>query len=228
VFLAALIPVFAILIPTLISFVLHSFYQVPDVQDWNDRAELYDGPITLLRENLMLGVTQSSMMDPNGFTLALFSSPTSTTFNKIPCPISECSLPPARIVIDTFGLIWRVQEYDFLALRALAESTSPFVEAWSLATSITCQPTDYIIIPVFNVTLDAISYTYTAVSAFTTGRNQLEAPVAISDGRIFTTLPEEIDVFLRLALQRKYSEAWGPRISKEGKNVIKDILTLLK
>ena len=215
------------LIPMLASFrVPHN--SVPDVKDWNDRAELYDGPFTPLRENLVFAVTQSSMMDPNGFTLALFSSPTSTSSNPIPCIVSECTSLPARIAIDALGLIWRVPEYDFLALRSLAESTRPFANAWSLAVSVTCQPSDTIILPSANVVSDAFPYIRTYVAAFAPGRKRLEAAVKVNDGRVFTQLPEEIDAFLRLALQRSYSNTWGPRTTEEGENIIRCITALLR
>ena len=220
----------AILIPVLILFLVHySVYNVmTDVKDWNDRAELYDGPFTPLQETLVFAVTRSSMMEPNGFVLAVFSSPTSTTFNPIPCIISECTSPPTRIAVDTFGLIWRIPEDDFLALRALAESTRPFADhSWFINVPYTCQPADRLILSNLNTTAGAHRYIYTSVFAFAPGRRRLEGAVKIGDGRIFTQLPEEIDVFLKVALQRAYSETWGPRISEEGEKVLKRVMAQL-
>lgn len=201
---------------------------VADVKDWNDRAELYDGPFIPSRENLVFAVTRSSMMEANGFTLALFSSPTSAFFDSTPCLVSQCTLPPARIAIDAFGLIWRVPEYDFLALRALAESTRPFAYSWSIDVPYTCQAADRIILPNFDVGPDAITYISGEVSAFATGRKRLEVAVKIDDGRVFTHLPEEVDMFLRIALQRTGSETFGPRISEEGKTIVKHVMSLLR
>jgi len=223
----ALMLPFAILMP-LNSFVFHRPLNnsLADVTNWNDRAELYDGPFIPLPENLVFAATQSAMMEPNGFTLALFSSPTSTTFDPIPCLIPECTLPPARIAIDTFGLIWRIQEYDFLALSALAESTRPFANLWSIAVPYTCQPSDRIILP--GMAPNVTSYIYTSILAFAPGRRRLETAIKIADGRIFAQLPEEIDVFMRIALQRTYGRTWGPRIGGKGKNVIRSVMALLQ
>ena len=68
-----------------------------------------------------------------------------------------------------------------------------------------------------------------SVLAFKPGRGRkiLEEPVKMSDGRIFSQLPEEIDTFFRLALRRVYAETWGPRVSEEGKSVIKRVMALL-
>src|SRR6267154_36012 len=93
--LCALVAGLTPLIPLLISFFPPYCIQHPvsdlDVKDWNDRAELYEGPFTPLQETLVFSATQSSMIESHGFTLALFSSPTSPTFNPIPCLISECT-----------------------------------------------------------------------------------------------------------------------------------------
>jgi hypothetical protein len=229
VFLTALtLALAAILKPTLVSFeLLRPIYDpVADVKDWNDRAELYDGPFTPLRETLVFAVTRSSMMEPNGFTLALFSSPTSTTFNPIPCLVSECASPTARIAIDALGLVWRVPENDYVALRALAESTHPFAgHSWSIDVPYTCQSSDQLILP--NSDMAQGAYKSISVWAFAPGRRRLEGPVKISDGRVFLQLPEEIDTFLRMALQRAYGETWGPRVCGEGKKVIRGVMALL-
>jgi len=57
------------------------------------------------------------------------------------------------------------------------------------------------------------------VYAFAPGRRKLETPVKIPDGREFTRLPDEVDLFFRVALQRATGRHWWPRDSEEGRAV---------
>jgi hypothetical protein len=64
--------------------------------------------------------------------------------------------------------------------------------------------------------------------ALAPGCRRLETAIKIADGRVFAQLPEEIDVFMRIALQRTYGRTWGPRIGGKGKNVIRSVMALLR
>jgi len=160
---------------------------------------LYDGPFKPLLENLVFTVTQSSMMEPNRFTLALFASPTSTTFDPIPCLVSQRTSPPARIAIDTFGLIWRVPEYVsslYVPLQS-PRGLSPHRDG-TLSNSPHASPQ---ILPNVDTGLDATPYIYTAMLAFLPGRKKLQQQVKVNDGQIFTELPAEVVLAILM---------WGP------------------
>jgi hypothetical protein len=81
---------------------------------------------------------------------------------------------------DCNRCLWRIQEYDFLALAP--------------------------------------------------GCRRLETAIKIkiADGRVFVQLPKEIDVFMRIALQRTYGRTWGPMIGGKGKNIIRSVMALLQ
>lgn len=202
------------------------FYHSPkDPRDWNDRATLYARKFTPSAENLVFAVTECSMMDPNGFTFALFLSPYPTTFNPIPCIVSECKLRPLRIAVDAFGLVWQVSERDFHALRALSESTRPFaMRNWPIRVSYTCTPSHSIILPIDNRN---VGFTHLGVSAYSPGLKKLEQLTTLDDGTEYTDLPKEIDKLLQIMLGRR-GRIFGPGMSEEDKDIVRAVQQILR
>ncbi|KAF7976639.1 hypothetical protein HWV62_5955 [Athelia sp. TMB] len=153
-------------------------------------------------------IGESSMMDPNGYIFALFSAPYSTLYNPTPCIPSQCKSLPPRIAVDAFGLVWRVSEADFHALRAMAESTRIYAaHDWSTRVSYTCQPSQAIILPSDG---EKTGYVRVYTHAFNTGTTSLVEPVTLANGVTYTTFPQHIIDLLSIVYQRTWGATFGP------------------
>lgn len=217
-----------ILASAAIAMLLQRHFQSPlprlDVKDWNDRAELYEGPFTPSLDTVALAAKSEGMVG-NMLTLAVFSSPLPPPYTDL-ATRSPSGIPPKpiRIAIDNYGLVWRVTESDFLALRALAESVYPFAShSWTISVPYTCQPSDYLILP----GRIAGELVRCCVHSYAPGRRKLEGLFMMSDGRVHLELPTELDEFMRLVYQRARGTTYGPGISEEGEKVVREVLRTL-
>ena len=215
-----------LLFAPLLSLVYLYFSPRLNPQSWNDRSELYDGTFIPSAENLAFAVGESSMMDPNGYIFALFSAPYSTSYNPIPCIPSQCKSPPPRIAVDAFGLVCKISETDFHALRAMAESTRVYAgHDWSARVSYTCQPSQAIILPPDE---EKTGYVRVYTHAFNPGATTLVETVTLDNGVTYTTLPEHIIDLLSLVYQRTWGATFGPSMSEEGKEIIEKLKKALR
>ncbi|XP_006460608.1 hypothetical protein AGABI2DRAFT_192262 [Agaricus bisporus var. bisporus H97] len=115
-----------------------SFYNMSipsSLTGWHSRATPYPDNFTPTRSTLKLAVLRNSPVEPEGFTLALFST-------------------PAKIAVDAAGKVLTVRDDDFSNLLALAGSLKDLPDAnnfrntWVVAQPMTSRPIDRILVPV--------------------------------------------------------------------------------
>lgn len=201
---------------------LHDDASTWNVSTWNERADLYEGTFVPSLEHLTFAVTESAILEPNGFIFALFSSHTNSTSDL--CILEDCRRSPTRIAIDVYGLIFRVTEYDYIALRALAESTRPFVgKDFRIKTSYTCGPFHNIMLRGLAYSIYQPVFDYVGISDYPRS-NTLERPVKMDDGRVYMQVPMELQTFFGVVFQRRHGRTFGPSHSEAGKNTIRRVM----
>ena len=175
-----------------------------DVNDWSDRAEIYLGPFEPSVETVVFAGISQGMMGST-LTLALFLAPTPPPYRDlVKFTWRGKPEPPIRVMVDNYGMVWRIDERDFVKFKELAEGLTPFTyNFWSISLSWTCQPIDHLILS--NTSSVPSSYSQLVVDGFVRHlkRGKLsDGLMTIPDGRTYDRLPAEIDDFLRLTYGR--------------------------
>lgn len=140
---------------------------------WHSRAQPFTGTFEPTRDALVLASIHSTPVNPEGFTLALFTP---------------------NIAVDARGAALTLEQADFDALKSLsnravdpAEVPSPgtFRNQWAIAHPITSRPIDRLLVK------NSEGFAEVSVSGYEQGKTTLRAPV----GEI-TELPAVLyDVF---------------------------------
>lgn len=126
---------------------------------WHSRATPYPDSFTPERSALRLVVLQNAPADPEGFTLALFDS-------------------PSKIAVDAAGRVLSIQDSDFEGLVALADqtkdlpSTGTFRNTWVIQQPMTSRPIERVLLPV-----DGVEYKETSVQGYDGVKTELKRPV---------------------------------------------------
>ena len=185
------------------------YYDPLDINDWNDRAEIYLGPFEPSVETVVFAGISQGMMGST-LTLALFLAPTPPPYRDlVRLSWRGKPEPPIRVVVDNYGLVWRIDERDFVKFKELSESLTPFTHNfWSISLSWTCQPINHLILS--NAAFVPSLYSHLVVDGFVLPlRGKLNNVTTIPDGRTYDRLPGEIDDFLRLTYGRYRGSSFG-------------------